>query len=81
MDAERRVPRIRRLEPHTYKPIPRTFRPLTDDSWASDLPASLEGLSPLEARHDLILPREAGGGGSRLRRESEGALPSAPNTS
>ena len=70
-----------RPDPLTYRPIPRTFRPLTDDSWASDLPANLDGLSLLEATHDLILPREAGGGGSRQRRKSEGALPSAPNTS
>jgi hypothetical protein len=54
----------------TYRPMPRTFRPLTDGGWGSDLPANLEGLSLLEVRHDLILPRE-----------SEGALPSAPNTS
>ena len=34
-----------RPDPLTYRPIPRTFRPLTDDGWASDLPANLEGLS------------------------------------
>ena len=28
-----------------YRPIPRTFRPLTDAGWASGLPANLEGLS------------------------------------
>jgi hypothetical protein len=71
-----------RPDPRTYRPIPRTFRPLTDASWVSDLPANLEGFSPFEAmRAALILPREAGGGGSRQRRESEGALPSPPNTS
>ena len=62
--------------PLNYRPIARPFRPLTDSSWASDLPANLEGLSRLEALRDLILPREAGGGGSRQRRESEGALTS-----
>jgi hypothetical protein len=70
-----------RPDPLNYRPIVRTFRPLTDDGWASDLPAILEGLSPLEARHDFILRREAGGGGSRLRRESEGALTSPADTS
>jgi hypothetical protein len=34
-------------DPPAYKPIPRTFRPLTDDSWASDLPTNLDGLSSL----------------------------------
>ncbi len=63
-------------DPSTYKRIEPTFRPLTDDSWASDLPANLEGLSPLEAMHALILPREAGGGGSRHWREPEGAFTS-----
>jgi hypothetical protein len=33
-------------DPATYRPIPRTFRPLTDERWGSDLPANLEGLSP-----------------------------------
>ena len=62
-------------DPLTYKPITRTFRPLTEESWASSLPTNLEGLSPFEAMHAaLILPREAGGGGSRQRRESEGVL-------
>ena len=35
-------------DPNTYTPIPRTFRPLTDESWASDLPTNLEGLSPFD---------------------------------
>ena len=35
-------------DPLTYKPMTRTFRPLTDDSWASDLPTNLEGLSPFD---------------------------------
>ncbi len=61
-------------DPSTYRPMTRTFRPLTDESWASDLPAILEGLSLFEAMHALILPRASGGGGSRQRRESEGAL-------
>ncbi len=70
-----------RPDPLTYKPVTRTFRPLTDDSWASDFPTNLEGLSPLDAMHALILPREAGGGGSRHWREPEGALSSPHNTS
>jgi hypothetical protein len=35
-----------RPDPKTSRLTPRTFRPLTDDSWASDLPANLEGRSP-----------------------------------
>jgi hypothetical protein len=70
-----------RPDPLTYRPTPRTFRPLTNDSWASSLPVNLEGLSFFEARRDLILSREAGGGGSRHGRESEGVLASPPNTS
>jgi hypothetical protein len=65
-----------RPDPLTYRPIPRTFRPLTDAGWGSDLPANLEGLSRLEALRDVIFPREAGGGGSLQRCESEGALTS-----
>ncbi len=64
-----------RPDPSTYKPVTRTFRPLTDESWASDLPPNLDRLSLLEAIHAaLILPREAGGGGSRHWRETEVAL-------
>ena len=37
-----------RPDPLNYRPIPRTFRPLKDDSWASSLPANLEGLSPFD---------------------------------
>jgi hypothetical protein len=70
-----------RPDPLTYRSVPRTFRPLTDASWASSLPTNLDGLSPFEAACALILPHEAGGGGSRHRRESEGALTSPPNTS
>jgi len=33
-------------DPRSYKPILRTFRPLTDDSWATALPANLQGLTP-----------------------------------
>ena len=66
-----------RPDPLTYKPIPRTFRPLMDAVWGSDLPANLEALSLLEATHAaLTLPRASGGGGSRQRRESEGAIAS-----
>jgi hypothetical protein len=59
-------------DPATYKPIPRTFRPLTDESWSSALPACLE----VEAPCARILPRMAG-------KVKEGALPPhpIPNTS
>ena len=30
-----------RIDPATYKPLPRTFRPLSDPSWDSALPACL----------------------------------------
>ncbi len=50
-----------------YKPEFRTFRPLTEAIWGSDLPACLE---------PLFLPREADGSVSRQRHETEGPLPS-----
>ncbi|MDP1557038.1 MAG: hypothetical protein Q8L84_16385 [Hyphomonas sp.] len=51
-----------RPDPATYKPLPRTFRPLTDDSWGSDLPSGLKLLSLSEATGDaLFLPRKAQG--------------------
>ncbi len=34
-----------RPDPKVYRPIPRTFRPLTDAGWASALPTNLEGVS------------------------------------
>jgi hypothetical protein len=57
-------------DPASYKPIPRTFRPLTDASWESDTP---------EAQRNLILPRLRG----RWPEGPEGALPLhlIPNTS
>ncbi len=61
-----------RDDPHTYKPIARTFRSLTDASYASDLPTNLVSSDILTAVP--ILPRLGGGGGSRFWRESEGAL-------
>ena len=71
-----------RPDPLNYRPIARTFRPLTDECWASDLPTNLEGLSPLEALHAfLILPRKAGGSVWTFRAQTDGALPSPPNTS
>ncbi len=66
-----------RPDPATYKPLPRTFRPLTDDSWESDLPACLESLT-LAAQCALLLPCEAG---EVAPKGSEGALPSPPDTS
>ena len=64
-----------RPDPLTYRPIPRTFRPLTDAGWASDLPTNLEGLSPF-----LSIP-VCGGGGSRQSREPEGATLPQPDSS
>ncbi len=64
-----------RPDPRTYRPIPRTFRPLTDASWVSNLPANLEGLSP------SVSSLVHGGGVWALRVQTEGALPSPPNTS
>ncbi len=66
-----------RPDPLTYKPIPRTFRPLTDDSWASDLPTNLEGLSPF----DELMTFTDGPVLRSLRQSRKGAPPSAPNTS
>ncbi len=63
-----------RQDPDAYKPLARTFRPLTDASYASDPPANLAALETLTAVP--ILHRLAGGIGSRLWRELEGALPS-----
>ena len=64
-------------DPNAYKPIPRTFRPLTDASWASDLPTNLEGLSPFDdvsaLTNGLVL--------RSLRRSRKGALTSPHNTS
>ena len=64
-------------DPSTYKPMTRTYRPLTDDSWASDLPANLEGLSPFDEA--ITFPD-----GPLLRslwRSRKGALTSPPHDS
>jgi hypothetical protein len=37
-------------DPTTYGPLPKTFRPLTDQSRGTDLPANLEKLSPFDER-------------------------------
>jgi hypothetical protein len=77
----------RKPDPSLYKPIPRTFRPLTDESWGSALPCNME------TRTADLLTCEAGGlrgskiasrfseQGISLREMTEGALPSQPNTS
>ena len=63
-----------RPDPAVYQPLPRTFRPLTDDSRGSDLPIFATGLAAPEAlRRFPILPREAG---EVAPKGSEGALPS-----
>jgi hypothetical protein len=47
---------VARPDPNAYKPLPRTFRPLTDPAWESALPACLD----FEALAPAILPRPAG---------------------
>lgn len=68
-----------KIDPATYRPRPRTFRPLTDPGFASDLPANLATREILTAAP--ILPRAAGGGVSPLCRLTKEALLSPPNTS
>jgi hypothetical protein len=48
-----------RADPRAYKPIPRTFRELSDPSWETSLPANLDS-ADLSALHALVLPCEAG---------------------
>jgi len=64
-------------DPLTYKPIPRTFRPLTDESWATALPTNLEGLSLF----DEAITLTDGPVLQSLRRGRKGAPPSPHNTS
>jgi hypothetical protein len=68
-----------RQDPDAYRPLPRTFRPLTDPSYASDLPANLATSESLKAVPPLS--RLGGGGGISLCEMPEGAWPSPPNTS
>ena len=62
-----------RPDPNTYKPLPRTFRPLTDTGWGSDLPINLDA--------SFILPCVRWAGGIAHRAMTELVLPSTPNTS
>ncbi len=55
--------------PATYRPLPRTFRPLTDESWSSDVPANLAANESL--RLFPILPRCTGEVSPKV---TEGAL-------
>ena len=64
-------------DPDTYTPIPRTFRPLTDACWGTDLPANLEGLSPFGAAIELT----DGPVLQSLWRSRKAALTSPHNTS
>lgn len=57
-------------DPAAYKPLARIFRPLTDASYASDVPANLDAVP--------FLPRKAG---EVAQKAPEGALPALPNTS
>ena len=47
---------VAKPDPNAYKPAQRTFRPLTDPSWESAVPACLD----LEALAAAILPRTSG---------------------
>jgi len=64
-------------DPNAYTPRPRTFRPLTDDSWASALPTNLEGLSPF----DEAIKLTDGPVLRSLQRSRKEAPPSPQNTS
>jgi hypothetical protein len=46
---------VAKPDPNAYKPAQRTFRPLTDPSWESAVPACLD----TEATPEAILPRFA----------------------
>ena len=67
---------VPRPDPRLYKPIPRTFRELSDPSWESDLPANL-ALESAEVCLAFILPRLRG----RWPEGAEGALTPILNTS
>ena len=64
-------------DPSTYRPVSRTFRPLTDESWVSDLPTNLEGLSPF----DGLMTFPDGPVLRSLWRSSKGAMPLTLDTS
>ncbi|MFN3912660.1 hypothetical protein [Hyphomonas sp.] len=65
-----------RHDPAAYKPLARTFRPLTEAGWESSVPACLE------VNTRLIPPRIRGGCGSPQSGLPEGApAPSTLNTS
>ena len=69
-----------RTDPALYKPRARTFRPLSDPSWGSDLPSNIAEQATL--RLAPILPRIRGGGGWPPRGQTEGAFTTLiPNTS
>ena len=68
---------VPRPDPRLYKPIPRTFRELSDPSWETSLPDNLP-VEDLSARHALILPRFTGEVSPKV---TEGALTPIPNTS
>ena len=64
-------------DPNAYKPLARTFRPLTDASYASDLPANLAALETLTA-----VPTLSRAAGEVAPKGPARALtPSIPNTS
>ncbi len=63
----------------TYRPVPRLFRPLTDESWASGLPSDIAALETL--RLHSILPCARGGGGWPLCGQTVGAFAPCPATS
>ena len=67
---------VPRPDPRLYKPIPRTFRELSDPSWETSLPDNLESAPSIW--HDFILPRFTGEVSPKV---TEGALAPIPNTS
>ena len=63
-----------RPNPLNYRPIARTFRLLTDECWASDLPTNLEALSPF----DEVITLTDGLALRSLWRSRKGPLTSPP---
>ena len=68
---------VPRPDPRLYKPIPRTFRALSDPSWGTSVPTNLASDDP-SIWHTLILSRITGEVSPKV---TEGALTPTPNTS
>ncbi len=68
-----------RHDPAAYKPLARTFRPLTDASWGNDMPVFAADLAACETlRLCQTSPAPAG---EVAPKGPEGALTTTPNTS